>query len=79
MPELWTQGRDCPSPAEIVDARKLRARHIEPHRLRAGGEKEGAEGMLSAVRHLDVPVVNIDRSDAPAEVQVDFLLIIKLC
>jgi hypothetical protein len=58
--------------AEIIDVRELGAGHIETHRLSAGGEKEGAEGMSSAIRHLDLPVVNIDRSDASAKVQVDY-------
>ena len=65
--------------AEIMDVRKPSARDIEPYRRRAGGEKKGAESMLSTVRHLNMPVVNIDRSDVCAKVQVDFVLIIKLC
>ena len=40
--------------------------------------KEGAESVPSAVGHLDAPIVDIDRSDPSAKVQVDLMLIIKL-
>jgi hypothetical protein len=62
-----------------MDVRKLFAGDIESHWRRARSEKKGAESMLGTVCHLNMSIVNIDRGHVCAEVQVDFVLFIKLC
>ena len=59
-----------------IDVQKLAAGE---YLVFVGGEEKGAESMPSAVRHLDMLVANINRGDAYAKVQVDFLITIELC
>jgi len=62
-----------------MNVRKPGAGHIESHRFTANGQQKGAERMPSAIRRFDMCIVDVNRSDACAKAQVDFVLFIKLC
>ena len=64
--------------AQIVDVRKTRARHVEPHRLGAGGEQQRIVGMASAVHELHVPPRGVDRGHASVQLQVDAVCSIEV-
>ena len=56
---------------------EIRPRHVEPHRLGAGGEQQRVIGMATAVHELHVPALGVDRGDGRVQLQVDAVLLVE--
>lgn len=60
-----------------MDMRKIPTRHLQPHRLGAGGKQQRIVRVPSAVRELHAPVRRVDGGNARLQLQVYALLAIE--